>query len=108
LGSLATNPELAPLLDVVEYEEVDFVNPFAHKTIYRGPPTDELEEAWKELWYFGSVSIPEDKMPLLNRSTQTQAFKPDASGSGYHALIEMFHQLHCLVSLPWSKTNSLL
>lgn len=42
---------IAPLNDVVEYEEVDFVNPFAHQTIYRGPPTPQLEAAWEKLWY---------------------------------------------------------
>jgi hypothetical protein len=41
----------APANEAVEYVEMDFVNPFAHDTIYRGPPTPELEKAWEELWY---------------------------------------------------------
>ena len=41
---------VAPLLDVVEYEDVNFDNDFAHQTKYRGPPTKELEEEWSKLW----------------------------------------------------------
>ena len=41
---------IAPLLDVVEYEDVNFDNDFAHQTEYRGPPTKELEEEWNKLW----------------------------------------------------------
>lgn len=40
----------APLNDAIEYSELDFENPFAHPSIYRGPPTPELETAWDELW----------------------------------------------------------
>lgn len=40
----------APLNDAIEYTEFDFENPFAHPSIYRGPPTPELETAWDELW----------------------------------------------------------
>lgn len=41
----------APLLEAVEYEDVNFENSFAHKTKYRGPPTAELEEEWGKLWH---------------------------------------------------------
>jgi hypothetical protein len=41
-----------------------------------------------------AVSIPEDKLPLLNRSTKGN-YKP-ANEGGYAAFIEVFHQLHCL------------
>ena len=41
---------VAPLLDVVVYEDVNFDNDFAHQTKYRGPPTKELEEEWNKLW----------------------------------------------------------
>ena len=41
---------VAPLLDAVEYEDVNFDNDFAHQTKYRGPPTKELEEEWSKLW----------------------------------------------------------
>lgn len=48
----------------------------------------------------GGIEITADKLPLLNRSAETAPWKPTADGKGYHALIEVFHQLHCLVCLP--------
>ena len=41
---------IAPINEAIEYEEKDLFNPFYTKTIYRGPPTPELEEAWEDLW----------------------------------------------------------
>ena len=46
----ADRPFAAPLLDVVEYEERDFENDFDQKSIYRGPPTPSIEDAWDKLW----------------------------------------------------------
>lgn len=48
LGS--TNFKQAPANEAVSYYEVDFANAFDQKSQYRGPPTLELEMAWKNLW----------------------------------------------------------
>jgi len=85
----------SPLLDAVEYEKRNFNNAFAHDTLYRGPPTQELEDSWDKLWRYGGVKIPKEKMQELDRSPDGD-FRPTEDGTGYHALIEMFHQLHCL------------
>jgi hypothetical protein len=45
-----TKTKKAPAHVAVEYKEMDFDNDFVHKTIYRGPPTPALEDAWKKLW----------------------------------------------------------
>ncbi|TVY38938.1 Cyclochlorotine biosynthesis protein [Lachnellula subtilissima] len=91
----------SPLMEaegVVEYKETDFENDFAHQTKYRGPPTQELEDAWSDLWFYPGIRIPEEKMALLNRSGTERHFRPvePELGGGYHALVEVFHQLHCL------------
>ena len=52
---------VAPLLDVVEYEDVNFDNDFAHQTKYRGPPTQELEEEWNKLWLCTYTLFPSHK-----------------------------------------------
>ncbi|OCK99890.1 uncharacterized protein K441DRAFT_535822 [Cenococcum geophilum 1.58] len=90
----------SPANAVVEYEDFDFDNDFAHKTKYRGPPTPELERAWEDLWYYNGVRFPEDRLPLINRTHDLGGGrKPrkavDGKG-GYHAAIDVFHQLHCL------------
>jgi hypothetical protein len=41
---------LAPVFDVVEYEDVQFSNTFYQPSPYRGKPTLELEKSWSDLW----------------------------------------------------------
>jgi hypothetical protein len=55
------------------------------------------------------IRIPEDKLPLLNRSSamNMQKLIPEA-GPGYKGLLEVFHQLHCLVGLTLPVSDSAL
>lgn len=87
-----------PLLDVVEYEEYDFADAFDSQSIYRGPPVPERENAWIQLTHKHAVEIPEDKLPYLNRSHDPSDLRhvPENVGTGYIAIIEVSHQLHCL------------
>jgi hypothetical protein len=113
------NTLLAPANVAIEYSEFDFDNEFAHETKYRGPPTPALEKEWQGLWKCrkdqsrldavrlltcpdGPFRIPEEEVAGLNRSADLgggKALIPADDGSGgYLAMIEVFHQLHCLVS----------
>lgn len=107
---------IAPALEAVEYIELDFSDAFNSTSKYRGPPTKELEDAWEDLTFskrdFSSirtietdvfvehaVEIPLDKLHFANRTEADHMKKvPPEVGTGYVALIEVFHQLHCLVS----------
>ncbi|KAH8162912.1 hypothetical protein CIB48_g5328 [Xylaria polymorpha] len=72
----------SPANEAIEYEIIEPNNAFAHKSPYRGPPTPELETAWDGLW-----------LHLGNNRT----LKPWHDGKGgYHAQLEVYHQLHCL------------
>ncbi|MCJ1225796.1 hypothetical protein MMC12_002445 [Toensbergia leucococca] len=88
----------SPALDVVRYEEVEFQNLFDEPSIYRGPPTAEREQAWQDLWEHNTVSIPADKLHLLNKSISIQPFRriPESRGGGFSGTPDVFHQLHCL------------
>lgn len=93
---------LAPVLDydnVIEYQSRDFANEFAHQTEYRGPPTPELETAWDRLWNRGSMELPLGKPSLLNRTEDELSHVHNDETRGYRSLLEVFHQLHCLVTL---------
>jgi hypothetical protein len=48
----------------------------------------------------GGVRIPPEKMHLLNRTLDEEEWRmvPDEAGGGYVALLDVFHQIHCLVS----------
>ena len=47
----------------------------------------------------GAVDIPKDKFFTTNKSAAVKGRRtPKEYGGGYLALIDIFHQLHCLVS----------
>ncbi|KAI0595201.1 hypothetical protein F4775DRAFT_595552 [Biscogniauxia sp. FL1348] len=84
---------------IIEYYETNFENDFAHQTKYRGPPTEELEEAWYELWNRGSIEVPLDGAARLNKSDLRLKHVDFDQNRGYIAILEVFHQLHCLNSI---------
>ncbi|MCJ1402924.1 hypothetical protein MMC11_006145 [Xylographa trunciseda] len=87
----------SPAIESVEYEELNFDNLFRHQTVYRGPPTNELEREWERLYFHDLVAIPEDKFRHLNKSADRKYIQiPSRLGGGYAANIDVFHQLHCL------------
>ena len=113
--------------EAVKFWEGDFTNDFFHDTVYRGPPTAEREFAWDKLWrreYYtfllgaapephtdtfadGIIGVPPQGVAALNKTESRTHHQTLDSGRGveYGAMVEMFHQLHCLVSLPsTSKT----
>lgn len=44
------NHLLAPMFEVVSYEDVHFENSLHHKSEYSGFPTEEVEKAWEALY----------------------------------------------------------
>ncbi|KXX81085.1 hypothetical protein MMYC01_202794 [Madurella mycetomatis] len=112
---------LAPAFEAVRYQDVQFQNSFSEKSVYRGKPTPRLEQAWLDLWNFGPMNIPLERLGALNKSTEVnwQRTKPE-SGHGVIGNLEgeptpetrpqpatkpqviawygyvVFHQLHCL------------
>ena len=102
---------LAPVFDVVEYEDVQFSNTFYQPSPYRGKPTPELEKSWSDLWKskyiriefmdgtnsevpVGTVDVPLEKLPALNKSIEHNWFY--STNGGVLAGLEVFHSLHCL------------
>ena len=63
-----SNKRLAPALAVIEYYDADFDYDFSDTNKYRGPPTEEREKAWQELYYrrFTLNSASDQKYLLLN------------------------------------------
>ncbi|KDN68869.1 hypothetical protein CSUB01_11784 [Colletotrichum sublineola] len=97
---------IAPALEAVEFIQLDFDDAFNSTSIYRGPPTPEREKAWFDLTYKHAVEIPEDKLAGLNRSLEDNLERvPPEVGTGFVALLEVFHQLHCLAITPQVSSN---
>jgi hypothetical protein len=90
----------APALEAVTYHGETLPGAFHHPSPYRGMPTPEIDSRWEKLWDWGAFNVPEDKIPLLNKSTSTAWHHTDPEfGGGVAGLFWGFHQIHCLVSL---------
>lgn len=58
----------APAFGAVEYHDMDLPNAFDSKSIYRGPPTREREEAWLNLWNRRSNHTPNALIGMTDRA----------------------------------------
>lgn len=102
----------SPMLEALEYHQSD--DAYQSRGLYMGQPTDVLEDAWEVFWKGGSLGIPEDKLPLFNKSSNERDWHhlPDDVGGGIQAFFEGFHDLHCLNLVrqytyrnDWNYTN---
>ncbi|KHN95181.1 uncharacterized protein MAM_06892 [Metarhizium album ARSEF 1941] len=92
----------SPMWEAVEFWEGNFANEFNSSTKYRGPPTLERERAWNDLWRYHLIPVDAAGVAALNQTragTHPQVKGSDPAKPQYGATIEVFHQLHCLVSL---------
>lgn len=89
--------EWSPALDAVEFVDVKFQNSFLEHTIYRGTPNPDRERAWRDLWNFGPINIPFERLDVLNKSRDGnwQRTTPE-DGGGIVGSLEVFHHIHCL------------
>ncbi|GFF55726.1 hypothetical protein IFM58399_10144 [Aspergillus lentulus] len=90
------NKLYSPVQDLVRYETRVFDSGFGnHTTKYMGPPTEETEKHWENLYQAGISIIPIDKAAKLPIKTYPMPEKP-----GYYVIgLDVFHQLHCLNQL---------
>ncbi|KAF4563981.1 hypothetical protein EYR36_003230 [Pleurotus pulmonarius] len=83
----------SPVQDIVEYEIKRFNTGFLDEpeTVFQGPPTDAMDEAWSDLYERGvSYLLPDEANRLVDRTIR-------APGSNvYIGGLDVFHQLHCL------------
>ena len=110
-----TNASLhaAPALEVVkdDYEIVRFISSYKSQSPYKGPPSPDVDAAWdriiegrcckndimlSNIEIVGAMSITEETLGKINASEHAVRL-PDESGGGYLAVLEVFHQLHCVV-----------
>ncbi|KAG8627509.1 hypothetical protein KVT40_004992 [Elsinoe batatas] len=83
----------APAQSAVEYKPIVYSSGFGiEKSPFQGPPSDENNELWSDLYNFGITRISTDEArPLENKTLRL----PGQEG-GYIVQLSVFHQLHCL------------
>ena len=113
--TIRTNASLhaAPALEVVkdDYEVVRFISSYKSQSPYKGPPSPDVDAAWDRIIegrcckndivlsninIVGAMSITQETLDRINASEHAVKL-PDESGGGYLAILEVFHQLHCVV-----------
>ncbi|KAL4874961.1 hypothetical protein BJY04DRAFT_172202 [Aspergillus karnatakaensis] len=101
------NPLFSPANRIIEYKTQTFFSGFGdEQTPYMGPPTEEYDAAWEDLYNYGIIKIPKsDAAQLVNHTL------PLSSDPGKYVVeLDVFHQLHCLHHLhkkAWGHTMGL-
>ncbi|KAF7589387.1 hypothetical protein BBP40_004330 [Aspergillus hancockii] len=110
-SSLQCTRQLSPYSPIIQdgiikYEAKSFKNDVENLSRYRGPPSDGTEEAWKALWETPAIGVPGEKLALLDKfKPRGQGWFPapptddHEGGEDFAALVEVFHQLHCINTL---------
>ncbi|KAJ4398918.1 hypothetical protein N0V85_006163 [Neurospora sp. IMI 360204] len=93
LNTPKSETDISGHLKATEWKEVVFHNNFEDLTRWQGPPNDQVNKAWRDLYIdIGVIKIPkEDAEKLPN---QTLPIPGDEDG--YIAGLKVYHQLHCL------------
>ena len=110
----------APLLGEQASFAARFHGNFEYASKFKGPPSNEVDEAWDSiipgnialiqtilcrtvniayLCTAGVMSIPSNVYEQLNASKHAVKVPPQVGG-GYMAIFEGFHLIHCVVSIP--------
>ncbi|KAF2280525.1 uncharacterized protein EI97DRAFT_368898 [Westerdykella ornata] len=89
---------VAPLVNEVKpnWRTIQYNGSFFHESIYRQPPSPEVDEAWSALGIdYRSVVVPESEAAKTGlRPDQVKVSQ--LYGGGYPANVEGLHHLHCL------------
>ncbi|KZT31466.1 hypothetical protein SISSUDRAFT_995092 [Sistotremastrum suecicum HHB10207 ss-3] len=81
----------APARDAIRYEQKVF-DELGTRTIYHGPPNDETDQAWYDLYMVGLSRITKEEAAMLPNWTEPIVGDEDH----YIITLDYIHQLHCL------------
>ncbi|KAE8332388.1 hypothetical protein BDV39DRAFT_200012 [Aspergillus sergii] len=82
----------SPLWDVVKYQNVQFHAQFGSTSPFKGPVRTELNKAWEDVVRTNLILIDGHEMDALGEPKENAT----KLGNRYFALVEVFHQLHCV------------
>ena len=84
---------VGPAWEAIKWEPRLFESQIEASNSFKGPPRPELDEAWNKLLGPTSIRVSKETLDRINRTSV-----PLLDGSGYMAGLDVYHQLHCLVS----------
>lgn len=86
-----------------------FEGEFLAPSPFRGAPSPRVDAAWESITaghIIGATSIPREMLPLLNKTFSDDLYVDPETGEPI-ALLEVFHQLHCLASAFVSRLTTI-
>lgn len=89
----------APANEALRWKLHVFNSGDGHEGPYSGYPRPELEEAWDGLLGKMNVRFSLEDLKAFDRDEDAVQL-PD--GSGYAGTLNIYHEIHCVVSLPLS------
>ena len=103
-NNLMTDTVIAPALEIVsdDYETIRWNISATTPSPWAGPPSKEVDAAWKKYTSLGAMIISEEDLVRANGSRYS-ARVPKEVGDGYIGHVEWYHQLHCVYML-WQQT----
>ena len=84
-----------PAWEAIKWEPRLFESQIEPSNPFKGLPRPELDEAWNKLLDPTAIRVSKEDLDKINRTSV-----PLLDGSGYMASLDVYHQLHCLVSFP--------
>lgn len=89
----------APAREAVVWDSKILDVSVLHDNVFKGPPRPELDVAWKQLLINANIRVSTAELEQAGKESI-----PLEDGSGYYAILDVYHQLHCLVSLPFQSS----
>ncbi|KAI1128411.1 hypothetical protein F5Y10DRAFT_292062 [Nemania abortiva] len=89
-----------PALEALKWESRVFEGELDASSPFKGPPRPELDDAWNNLLGPTAIRVDKEALDRINRTSV-----PLRDGSGYMATLDVYHQLHCLVTVPSSNLH---
>lgn len=83
---------IAPARVIALKESKTLDNSVLHGSIFKGPPRPELDDAWKQLLINANIRVSAEELENAGKDSI-----PLEDGSGYYSILDVYHQLHCLV-----------
>lgn len=83
---------LTPMDEAVKHQVRTVRNSVNATSKYKGPPSPEVDRAWRDLFNNNNLRVSAEDMKMLNR---TSVMFNDGSGD-FLATPDTYHQLHCL------------
>lgn len=92
------------MLDMVKYHWEQFEGEFSSTNVFKGRPRPESDEAWDRVGRLHLMPVADEHRAEMNKTDSGISY-PEEQGGGLMVEIEVFHQLHCLVSWRYQPTT---